>query len=529
MKAILSRFFLLPIFIMAIVSCAKDEEPVKVSQIRLSKTALELKTGASEKLEAFIIPDNAEYEGIEWSSSDSGVASVDPEGNVTAVSSGNAVITASVDGVKGECNVTVLPPDASEVKLDKTEMSIVRGQTGQLTATVLPEDAVDKTVKWTSSNKNIVTVSSDGLVTAVSVGSAVVKASCGDATAECKVSVTPILPESVKLDAESLDMAVGDITTLKITVEPEDVDAYTVNWSSSDESVATVTEGVVRATGAGSAVIEAKIGELSATCSVNVLEKEDGAKLGDYYYSDGTYSSEIIPDKEVIGIVFWTGNPTLHDASLKREHPECTHGLVMALNGCGAQRWYNKDEYAAYKEAYPDYYGYVSMWIEEYVTEYETNFSKRGLTDNINKVVGYNNTKALEKFNDAPENSAWPLNIVKVLRDFRDTVAAPASSSGWYIPSPKEWSIFTIGDYEGNISDINFGSNLVDNLYVLNDILKNTPGATEVPVDVHWTSSETTNIWQETQRIVATGAVPIGALGSEPADRIKEIRMVLAF
>lgn len=527
MKSNLFRIFLALMLVSASFSCTKDK--IAVSEIKLSKSAIELKAGESVELEAFVIPQNAEYDGFVWSSSDSGIASVDQNGLVLAVSAGEAVISVEAAGKKAECSVVVLPPDVSEVIIDKTEVEVVRGQSVQLTAQVKPEDAVDKTVKWTSSNKNIATVSSDGLVSTLAVGNVVIKATCGEASAECKVTVTPVLVESITLDKEQLEIYVGDVTSLKVTVEPEDADRYTVVWSSSDESVVTVSEGVIRAVGAGNASVKATVGEAEASCSVSVQEKETGAKLGDYYYSDGTYSSEILPDKEIIGIVFWTGDPTLNDAALKREHPECTHGLVMAINGCGRQMWYNREEYEAFEEACPDYLGNVSMWIEANVTEYETNFSKRGLTDNINKVVGYNNTKALEQFNDAPENAGWPLNIVKVLRDFQDTVAAPASSSGWYIPSPKEWSIFVIGDYDGNISDINFGSNLVDNLYVLNDILKNTPGATEVPVDVHWSSSETTNIWQETQRIVATGAVPIGALGSDPADRAKEIRMVLAF
>ena len=71
-------------------------------------------------------------------------------------------------------------------------------------------------------------------------------------------------------------------------------------------------------------------GGKSAVCEIAVSSGEPVA--GDYYHSDGTYSAELDAAKKVIGVVFWVGDPTASDAALKREHPGCTHGLVVAVN-----------------------------------------------------------------------------------------------------------------------------------------------------------------------------------------------------
>ena len=122
-----------------------------------------------------------------WTSSDESIAKVD-NGKVTAVKSGKATIAAKCGGKTAECAVTVTVPTSS-VTLDKTTLSLAVGETAQLTATVKPDNATDKTVTWSSSNESIVTVS-NGEVYAVSEGSAVISAASGDKLAQCDVTVS---------------------------------------------------------------------------------------------------------------------------------------------------------------------------------------------------------------------------------------------------------------------------------------------------------------------------------------------------
>ena len=92
---------------MLLAGCDKDKAPVAVSEVTLSRTALTMTVGDTEKLTATVLPEHAGYDGLVWSSNNTSVALVDVEGLVTAVSAGNATITATVGGKQATCEVTV--------------------------------------------------------------------------------------------------------------------------------------------------------------------------------------------------------------------------------------------------------------------------------------------------------------------------------------------------------------------------------------------------------------------------------------
>ena len=159
------------------------------------------------------------------------------------------------------------------VSLDKTELSLVEGDSETLTATVKPDNATDKTVTWSSSDGSVATVDANGKVTAVKEGTATITAKAGEKTATCTVTVAKkvIAVESVTLNKESLALVEGDSETLTATVKPDNATDKSVTWSSSDSSVATVdANGKVTAVKEGTATITAKAGEKSATCTVTV-------------------------------------------------------------------------------------------------------------------------------------------------------------------------------------------------------------------------------------------------------------------
>lgn len=246
------------------------------------------------------------------------------------------------------------------------------------------------------------------------------------------------------LNEDSLELAPGDTVRLVATVFPENADCGELQWTSSDESKVTVDpSGLVTAIAWGNATITVSTGEFKAECKVSVPFPP--ASVGDFYYSDGTYSTELDENKEVIGIVFWTGDPTENDAALKREHPECTHGLVVAATG---------DQESGWQPYYKLYDATVGEWIEANAPEYMTTISGKGDGDYINKIVGYNNTKAMELFNADPAHAEWPLEAVQKVVAYRSTVPAPATSSDWYVPSIKELTLLISGEYDGNIYEM---------------------------------------------------------------------------
>lgn len=161
------------------------------------------------------------------------------------------------------------------ISLNETSISYKPGNTFKLVATVSPSDAADKTVTWSSSDESVATVSSTGLVTMVKVGNAIITAkTVNGRTAKCEVVVQPIEATGIRLNKTSISKDIGGTEKLTATISPSNVSDTTVTWSSSNTAVATVdASGNVKAVGYGSAVITAKTGNVSATCSVLVEEK----------------------------------------------------------------------------------------------------------------------------------------------------------------------------------------------------------------------------------------------------------------
>ena len=245
-----------------------------VESVELSEELLELVEGDSGTLTAIVKPDDATDKTVTWTSSNADVATV-KDGVVTAIKEGEATITAKAGDQSASCKVVVSKKIISveSVVLNKTELTLVEGESEILSATVLPEDATDKSVSWESSDTAIATVDYDGKVTAIKEGEAFITAKAGDKTASCKVTVQSkvIAVESIELNESVLYLYEGDTATLTATVKPENATDKTVTWTSSNPSIVTVdSDGQVKAMSKGSATITAKAGDVSATCAITV-------------------------------------------------------------------------------------------------------------------------------------------------------------------------------------------------------------------------------------------------------------------
>lgn len=258
-----------------------------VQSITLNNTEVSLYPNEHVQLTATISPENATNPAISWTSSNTDVATVLATGYVTAVSEGTAVITAnSTDGsgVSASCTVTVLHNTVyvDGITLSETSAELHEGETKQLTATVSPENADNKTVTWTSSNAAIATVSETGLVTAKAEGNAVITATSNDGTnisASCNVTVlkNEILITSLTLSDTSAELNEGETLQITATIAPENADNKELAWTSSNPSVATVNStGLVTAKTEGTATIRAITTDgsgLSATCDITVIHQ----------------------------------------------------------------------------------------------------------------------------------------------------------------------------------------------------------------------------------------------------------------
>ena len=257
-----------------------EEFSIQVSEISLNNTEATIERQSTLRLTATVLPENCRNNTLKWSSDNEEVATVDENGLVTAVSVGEANITATAvdgSGVTATCKVTVTPKLVTSVTLDQSELTIERTYTAQLSATIAPEDADNRTVSWTSDNEEVATVDENGQVTAVGVGEANITATAADGsgiTATCKVTVTPKLVTSVTLDESELTIEKNFTEQLTATVAPDDADNLSLTWTSDNEEVATVDEnGLVTAVGEGTATITATANDgsgVSASCVVTV-------------------------------------------------------------------------------------------------------------------------------------------------------------------------------------------------------------------------------------------------------------------
>ena len=240
---------------------------------------VEMIKGDVKTFEAKVSPEKATDKTVVWSVSDDKVLSVDQNGKVTAIGGGkaNVVVTAKDGGKKAECEVVVTVP-VTGITLNKTTMELTEGDDVVLTATVLPEDATNKNVSWTSSDETVATVK-DGKVTALKPGTVkiTVKTEDGGKTAECQVTVVAkVYPVTgVTLDKTSAELTEGDELVLAATVSPANATNKNVTWISSDETVATVKDGKVTALKPGTVKITVKTsdGGKTAECQVTVVAK----------------------------------------------------------------------------------------------------------------------------------------------------------------------------------------------------------------------------------------------------------------
>lgn len=269
---------------------------VRVTQpaegVFLNKTELKIQRGTSETLEATVQPATTNIKDLTWTSSAPEIASVDQTGKVTAHKLGEADITVTtVDGGHtAVCKVTVIQK-VTGVTLDKDSASLRIGEeTLQLNAVVEPSDASDKSLLWTSSEPGVASVSETGLVTPLAPGEALITVTTVDGGFSATCSVTVVQPVlSITLNETSININPDMTFELVAQINPDNASDKTLEWKSSDETVATVDQnGVVTGveTGVGrEAVITvtSKDSGVSATCVVRVTKDVVGVELDCQY------------------------------------------------------------------------------------------------------------------------------------------------------------------------------------------------------------------------------------------------------
>ena len=193
---------------MMMTSCDED---VAVTGVLLNPASLTIGIGDMATLTALVEPGNATHKAVRWSSDKPDIVTVNEKGEVTAVAKGVATITVVTnDGEYTEtCIVTVVDKitPVTSVKLNKESLTLTVGQNETLTATVMPGNAMDKTVTWSSDNESVATVNNNGGITAVGAGTAVISAtSINGIKGTCTITVTGVESSLSELERQVINL-----------------------------------------------------------------------------------------------------------------------------------------------------------------------------------------------------------------------------------------------------------------------------------------------------------------------------------
>ena len=251
-----------------------------ITGIELDTKKLSIPVRKNAPIKATVAPENATNKKLTWTSSDESIAKVNAQGTVTGVSAGKAQITATaVDGteVAATCEVTVFVPVSKVTINEGRQYAVPAGLTHTFTATVVPEDATNRGLVWTSSDETVATVDQNGTVTGVSFGKATITATASDGSnvvGTIAIVINKAI-ESIIPETEQVNIPITRNVVLKPTIEPADAGNKTLEWSSSDESIASVTkEGKVTGVSKGEATVTVKASDgsgVEATYKVTVV------------------------------------------------------------------------------------------------------------------------------------------------------------------------------------------------------------------------------------------------------------------
>ena len=254
---------------------------IELASLNIKESDFTLAKGSSKTLTVEGTPAAAfDKDAVVWTSSNKNVATVE-NGEVKAVGVGTATITASLAGKSDTVKVTVDNP-LTGITLDQTTLALEKNQSATLKVKYTPEDTTDsKTVKWESSDATVAKVDQNGKVTALKDGTATIKATVGKFTAECAVTVKRVPLTGISLDKTTLELSKGQSSeALKVIYNPANTtDDKTVTWTSANENIATVKNGVVTAKAVGATKITATVGTHKAECTVTVNAKLTGIKV----------------------------------------------------------------------------------------------------------------------------------------------------------------------------------------------------------------------------------------------------------
>lgn len=507
-----------------------------VNEVMVSLPKSNLEVGDSMQLGYQVIPSEAAVTNVSWTLEEgSEYASVTGTGVITGIKSEKVVdpitsvsswktvtVKVTVDGVSAVAQVAIIPRQPSGIELDIPQNNQLKvEQSWNFNPRVLPSDLEGYTVGVYSSPYGAMTNAYDPFApTKPGSYELTFYTESNDNLVyqrqrSVSISVLPYWVESISIPSTyELDEGGSAILVAEFTSDTPGKEPYdkTVKWTSMNESVVKVdANGKITAVAPGTAEVKVTTngswsvpgGEQhkTASCMVTVKAVATVINVGDYYYSDGTTSPQLVAGKTVVGIVISRDNASSTDVKLPKD---CTHGLVLAL-GQGEGNW--SSSYDA---------GKVNTWAlaNGYQNTTGVYYSAGAYVTNEfgKRLLGYNNTSALRGY---LAKYGYTSGIVTALDTYAATVSLPASASEMYIPSIAEMQM------------------IHNNLDVINAALEAAGGTTfvrdsyDTQKDLYWTTSENESSSGNAAAVNPfTGELHGGVL---KGSGIKKVRFIFAF
>lgn len=313
------------------IAVTVEERIVLVESVAISGDAQrEMLVGDTEALSAVVLPEQATNKNVVWSSGNDAVVSVDENGVITAKAAGQAEITATAaDGSEKSASVSITVKEpivlVSDIQIKDAPESMEIGETAELSAVVLPENATNKALTWSSSNPEIVSVSANGAIEAKAAGSAAVTAEAADGSgikASVTITVQPaVVPvEKITITGAPESMKVGDKAALSAAIQPEDATIQEVVWESSHPEIISIDkDGNIEAKAEGNAEIRAMAADDPAVSDVVQIRVQPlvipvesivitGVPQAMEIGQKVTLTAEVLPENATNKAVAWTSS-----------------------------------------------------------------------------------------------------------------------------------------------------------------------------------------------------------------------------
>ena len=290
---------------------------IEITSIIINQEEISMNVDDSYQLVALILPTNASYEDVKWRSSNDSIVSVNENGNVRALSSGEtSIIAETSNGLLAECWVTVNEKKVEiveeKISLNLSSASLNVGDTIQLIENITPNNAISS-VNWKSSNPSVASVY-NGLVTAKSKGTALITATLPNGnkaltTINVSSQKSIINVITMSMNISQVRLKIGGSTQLSVKIIPNNATNKSVTWSSNNPSIVSVdNNGKVTAKSSGSAIITAKSSNgIVARASV-IVEPNISIKLSESYFEMSTNTSKYISASVInssVNNIYW--------------------------------------------------------------------------------------------------------------------------------------------------------------------------------------------------------------------------------